>query len=70
MTPEIATVLDMLSGLSREGQEKVMQTLYDLVSEVDSEERWKRELEERPGPMEEMAAQALRDFREKKTRPL
>lgn len=39
MTPEIATVLDMLSGLSREGQEKVMQTLYDLVSEVDSEDR-------------------------------
>lgn len=47
-----------------------MEALYEVVSEVDSEERWKTLLTEKPGPMEEMAAQALCDFREKKTRPL
>lgn len=70
LTPEMETVLDMMAGLSREGQEKVMETLYDVVSEVEAEERWKTLLTEHPGPMEEMAAQALRDFRDKKTRPL
>ena len=70
LTPEMETVIDMLEPLSRSGQEKVVDILYDVISEVDSEEKWKTLLDEHPEPMKNMAKLALKEHREKKTRPL
>jgi len=70
ITPEMETVLDMMRGLSREGQEKIVESLYEMISELQSETSWKTLLEKQPEYMDEMAAQALKEHREKKTRPL
>jgi hypothetical protein len=55
-----------MKGLSREGQKQVMNTLYGVIAEIDSDEKWKTLLDEKPESMEEIAAQALREHREKK----
>lgn len=70
LTPEMETVLDMMNGLPRERQEQIVESLYELVSEQQSEARWKTLLEDHPEYMEEMAEEALREHRAKKTEPL
>ena len=70
LTPEIETVIDMMGSLSKNSQEKIVDLLYDVISEVDSDEKWKTILSENSGPMENLAELALKEHREKKTRPL
>lgn len=70
LTPEMETVIDMMSRLPRERQERIMNAMYDMVAEIESEEKWNTMLNEHSGPMEDMAAQALREHHEKKTRPM
>ena len=70
LTPEIETVIDMMGSLSQKSQGKIVDMLYNVISEIDSEEKWDTITKENPGPMESMAELALKEHREKKTKPL
>ena len=69
-SPEAVTALEMIETIAKEDRKYVLEKLRDIIADVDEEEKWDKLLREHPGPMREMAREALKEHRAGKTSPM
>jgi len=69
-SPETVAAAEMLETLNPHNREIVVDQIRELISEKQSDEKWKTLLNEHPEPMLEMADKALKEHLAGKSKPL
>jgi len=70
LSPESLTAVEILESINESHRNQALELLRDFVHELRSEQKWEELYSTHPGPMKEMAKQALKEHREGKSREL
>jgi len=67
ISPESLTAVEILESIDASCRNQALEMLRNFVYEVRSEQKWEELYSNHPGPMREMAKQALKDHKEGKS---
>jgi HSP90 family molecular chaperone len=70
LSPESLTAVEILESIDENCRNQALEMLRNFVHELRSEQKWEELYSNHPGPMKEMAKQALQDHREGNSRKL
>jgi hypothetical protein len=70
LSPETLTAVEIFESISTAHRSQALEILRNFAQEIRSEQNWEQLYVKHSGPMKEMAAQALRDHAEGKSRKL
>ena len=70
LSPETLTAVEILESISAVHRNQALEMLRNFVQELRSEQHWEQLYSNYPGPMKKMAALALKEHREGKSREL
>ncbi len=70
MSPESLTAVEILESISVIHRNQALEMLRTFAYELRSEQKWEELYSNHPGPMKNMAKQALKEHREGKSREL
>ena len=70
LSPQTLTAVEILENIDANHRNQVLEMLRNFVYELRSEQKWEELYSDHPGPMREMAKQALKDDKEGKSRKL
>ena len=67
ISPQSLTAVEMLDSIDANCRNQALEMLRNFVYDVRSEQKWEALYANHPGPMREMAKQALKDHKEGKS---
>ena len=67
ISPQSLTAVEMLESIDASCRNQALEMLRNFVYEVRSEQKWEELYSNHPGPMREMAKQALKDHKQGKS---
>jgi len=70
LSPETLTAVEIFESISVIHKNQALEMLRNFAQELRSEQNWEQLYSNHPGPMKKMAAQALKEHREGKSRKL
>jgi Tfp pilus assembly ATPase PilU len=70
LSPQTLTAVEILENIDANHRNQALEMLRNFVYELRSEQKWEELYSNHPGPMREMAKQALKDHKEGKSRKL
>ncbi len=70
LSPQTLTAVEILENIDANHRNQALEMLRNFVYELRSEQKWEELYSDHPGPMREMAKQALKDHKEGKSRKL
>ena len=70
LSPESLTAVEILESINAIHRNQALEMLRNFAHELRSEQKWEELYSKHPGPMREMAKQALKEHREGKSRAL
>ncbi len=70
LSPQTLTAVEILENIDTNHRNQALEMLRNFVYELRSEQKWEELYSDHPGPMREMAKQALKDHKEGKSRKL
>jgi len=70
LSPESLTAVEILENIDANHRNQALEMLRNFAYELRSEQRWEELYANHPGPMKEMAKQALKEHKEGKSRRL
>lgn len=70
LSPQTLTAVEILENIDESHRDQALEMLRSFAYELRSEQRWEELYSNHPGPMKEMAKQALKDHKEGKSREL
>ncbi len=70
LSPQTLTAVEILENIDASHRNQALEMLRNFAYELRSEQKWEELYSNHPGPMREMAKQALKDHKEGKSRKL
>jgi len=70
LSPQTLTAVEILENIDARHRNQALEMLRNFAYELRSEQKWEELYSNHPGPMREMAKQALKDHKEGKSRKL
>jgi len=70
ISPQSLTAVEILENIDAIHRNQALDMLRSFAQELRSEQKWEELYSKHPGPMREMAKQALKEHREGKSREL
>ena len=70
LSPQSLTAVEILESIDAGQRDQALEMLRNFVYELRSEQKWQEIYSKHPGPMREMAKQALKEHKEGKSREL
>ena len=67
LSPQTLTAVEILENIDASHRNQALEMLRNFVYELRSEQKWEELYSNHPGPMREMAKQALKDHKEGKS---
>ncbi len=63
LSPQSITAIEILEGIDTNHRDQALEMLRNFVHELRSEQKWEELYSQHPGPMIEMAKEALKEHR-------
>ena len=70
LSPQTLTAVEILENIDESHRKQALEMLRNFAYELRSEQKWEELYSNHPGPMREMARQALKEHKEGKSRKL
>jgi len=70
LSPQTLTAVEILENIDESHRNQALEMLRNFAYELRSERNWEELYSNHPGPMREMARQALKEHKEGKSRKL
>ncbi len=70
LSPQTLTAVEIFENIDASHRNQALEMLRNFAYELHSEQKWEELHSNHPGPMREMAKQALKDHKEGKSRKL
>ena len=70
ISPQSLTAVEMLESIDANCRNQALEMLRNFAHELRSEQKWEELYSKHPGPMKKMAKQALKEYKEGKSREL
>jgi len=70
LSPQSITAIEILEGIDTNHRDQALEMLRKFVYELRSEQKWEEIYSQHPGPMIEMAKEALKEHREGKSQEM
>jgi hypothetical protein len=70
LSPQSLTAVEILESIDSGQRDQALEMLRNFVYELRSEQQWQEIYSKHPGPMREMAKQALREHKAGRSRKL
>ena len=70
LSPQTLTAVEILENIDESHRKQALEMLRNFAYELRSEQKWEELYSNHPGPMREMAKQALKEHKEGKSRKL
>ena len=70
LSPQTLTAVEIFENIDASHRNQALEVLRNFAYELRSEKKWEGLYSNHPGPMREMAKQALKDHKEGKSRKL
>ncbi|MFH1083828.1 MAG: hypothetical protein V1751_10610 [Pseudomonadota bacterium] len=67
LSPQTLTAVEILENIDASHRNQALEMLRNFVYELRSEQKWEELYSNHPGPMREMAKQAVKDHKEGKS---
>ena len=67
LSPQTLTAVEILENIDASHRNQALEMLRNFVYELRSEQKWEELYSNHPGPIREMAKQALKDHKEGKS---
>lgn len=70
LSPQTLTAVEILENIDESHRKQALEMLRNFAYELRSEQKWEELYSNHPGPMREMARQALKEHKEGKSQKL